>query len=291
MTLEQLIDFLRSDPDFSNNITFWKEIPAKEAVFDEFPAHLKAVLKEALHQKGIKKLYSHQVEALNAIEAGKHVVLVTPTASGKTLAYNLPVLNNVLENRESRAIYLFPTKALSQDQFKELHDLITLSESDIKTYTFDGDTPVTARKAIRRAGHIVITNPDMLHQGILPHHTIWVKLFENLKYVVIDEIHHYRGVFGSHLGNLIRRLKRIARFYGSEPQFICCSATIANPAELAEKIIEAPVQLIDRNGALSGKKHFILYNPPVINKELGIRRSVITEISRLPRRCTFRRKR
>ncbi len=281
MTLEQLIDFFRSDPEFSNNITAWQEIPEQAAVFGEFPTHLKSILVESLQQRGIKKLYSHQSEAFQAIEEGKHVVLVTPTASGKTLAYNLPVLNKVLNDPESRAIYLFPTKALSQDQFKELHELITLTKSDIKTYTFDGDTPVTARKAIRRAGHIVITNPDMLHQGILPHHTIWVKLFENLNYVVIDEIHHYRGVFGSHLGNLIRRLKRIARFYGSNPQFFCCSATIANPAELAQKIIEEPVQLIDKNGAPSGKKHFVLYNPPVINKELGIRRSVVTEVRQL----------
>ena len=187
MTLEQLIDFFRSDPEFSNNITAWQEIPEQAAVFGEFPTHLKSILVESLQQRGIKKLYSHQSEALQAIEEGKHVVLVTPTASGKTLAYNLPVLNKVLNDPESRAIYLFPTKALSQDQFKELHELITLTKSDIKTYTFDGDTPVTARKAIRRAGHIVITNPDMLHQGILPHHTIWVKLFENLNYVVIDE--------------------------------------------------------------------------------------------------------
>ncbi|RMI25835.1 MAG: DUF1998 domain-containing protein, partial [Calditrichaeota bacterium] len=163
------------------------------------------------------------------------------------------------------------------------HDLIGILGIDIRTFTFDGDTPVSARKAIRRAGHIVITNPDMLHQGILPHHTIWLKLFENLRYVVIDELHYYRGVFGSHLANVIRRLKRIARFYGSTPQFICCSATIANPRELAERIIEEPVELVDRNGAPRGRKHFVFYNPPLVNKELGIRRSVINEVSRIAR--------
>ncbi len=281
MTLEQLIDFLKSNRDIAQNITSWREIPARPAIYAEFPEGLNSRLVSALEQRGIRKLYSHQAEAYRIITRGEHVVLVTPTASGKTLAYNLPVLNHILAEPEVRAVYLFPTKALSQDQFKELHDLITIMQADIRTYTFDGDTPVTARKAIRRAGHIVITNPDMLHQGILPHHTLWVKLFENLKYVVIDEIHHYRGVFGSHLGNLIRRLKRVAAFYGSHPQFIACSATIANPAELAHKIIEEPVTLLDQSGAPAGKKHFLLYNPPIINRELGIRRSVVTEVRQL----------
>jgi DEAD/DEAH box helicase domain-containing protein len=281
MTLEQLIDFLKTDPEISKNITIWKEVPASPGNYVDFPKQLHPLLTDALQKRGITKLYSHQLEAYQALQEKKNVALVTPTASGKTLAYNLPVLNTILEQADSRAIYLFPTKALSQDQLNELHDLITMTNQDIRTYTFDGDTPVTARKAIRRSGHIVITNPDMLHQGILPHHTIWVKLFENLKFVVIDEIHHYRGVFGSHLANLIRRLKRIAKFYGSSPQFICCSATIANPLELAGRIIAEPVYLIDKSGAPSGKKHFVFYNPPVINRELGIRRSVINEIRQL----------
>ncbi|HFE64401.1 MAG TPA: DEAD/DEAH box helicase [Caldithrix sp.] len=281
MTLEQLIDFLKSDPRIARNITHWEEIPAREAHYSDFPATVHPKLFAALKLSGIQKPYSHQAEAFRAIQEGKNIVLVTPTASGKTLAYNLPVLNRVLSEPDSRAIYLFPTKALSQDQLKELHNLITLMEADIRTYTFDGDTPVSARKAIRRSGHIVITNPDMLHKGILPHHTIWTKLFENLRYVVIDEIHYYRGVVGSHLANLIRRLKRIARFYHSQPQFICCSATIANPAELAQKIIEEPVELIDKNGAPSGKKHFVFYNPPIVNRELGIRRSVVSEVRSL----------
>lgn len=211
-------------------------------------------------------------------------MIVTPTASGKTLCYNLPVVNTILEKPETKALYIFPTKALSQDQVAELHQLVTDLDADIKTYTFDGDTPRSARAAIRTAGHIVVTNPDMLHTGILPHHTRWIKLFENLRFVVIDEIHHYRGVFGSHLANVIRRLKRICRFYGSNPQFVCCSATIANPLELTCKIIEEEAVLVDNNGAPTGEKHFILYNPPVINKELGIRKSYIKETRRLAER-------
>jgi DEAD/DEAH box helicase domain-containing protein len=191
------------------------------------------------------------------------------------------VLNAIIENPQARALYLFPTKALSQDQVAELYEVVTrlspLIPFDLKTYTFDGDTPQSARQAIRSSGHIVVTNPDMLHQGILPHHTKWIKLFENLRYVVIDELHNYRGVFGSHLANVIRRLRRIAAFYGKQPQFICCSATIANPKELAEQITESEVELVDNNGAPRGEKHFILYNPPVVNRELGIRKSSVKE--------------
>ena len=200
-------------------------------------------------------------------------MVVTPTASGKTICYNVPVLNAMLADETARALYLFPTKALSQDQVSELHSVVDTLGVDIKTHTYDGDTPQTARKAIRDAGHIVVTNPDMLHTGILPHHTRWFRLFENLQYVVIDELHVYRGVFGSHVANVMRRLKRICRYYGSDPHFIFCSATIANPAELAERIIGAPVTLVDSNGAPRGKKHVILYNPPVVNKQLGLRAS------------------
>ncbi len=283
MNLEQLLDYLKQQNRFMTNVTHWETLPEKAAEYREFPSSVDPRIVEALAEKGIKRLYSHQAEAVEQASAGRNIVLVTPTASGKTLGYNLPVLNRILSDPETRALYLFPTKALSQDQYSELHDLVTRLEIDIRTYTFDGDTPVSARQAIRRAGHIVITNPDMLHQGILPHHAIWLKLFENLRYVVIDELHTYRGVFGSHMANLIRRLKRIANFYGSRPVFICCSATIANPKELAEKIVEDQVVLIDKNGAPRGRKHFILYNPPLVNRELGIRASVIKEVSRLSR--------
>lgn len=259
------------------NVTHWQHQPARAAQFSDFPDCISPALQNALRKRGIKKLYSHQNDAVEHAIAGKNVVIVTPTASGKTLCYNIPVLNSILKDPESRALYFFPTKALSQDQMHEIHDVVSDMGVDIKVFTFDGDTPPSARKAIRSAGHIVVSNPDMLHQGILPHHTLWVKLFENLKYVVIDEIHHYRGVFGSHLANVVRRLRRICRFYGSDPVFICCSATIANPQDFSEKIIEAPVQLVDNDGAPKGEKHFIFYNPPVVNAELGIRASSIKE--------------
>ena len=233
------------------------------------------MIKEAFQKEGIEHLYSHQADAIEAVQSGKDVVVVTPTASGKTLCYNLPVLNTKLSIPFSKAFYLFPTKALSQDQMVELQKLIERIGEPVTTFTYDGDTPQDARQAIRSKGDIVITNPDMLHTGILPHHTKWVSFFQNLKFVVIDELHTYRGVFGSHMTNVLRRLDRICRFYGSKPQFICCSATIANPKELAEKLLEREVFLVDQTGAPSSEKIFIFYNPPVVNKELGIRRSHI----------------
>jgi len=284
MNLLQLIDWLERSSEFRGHVTHWEEMPAQPAEFTGFPERLDPRLLDALQSRGIEKLYTHQAAAIHEILAGNHTVVVTPTASGKTLCYNLPVLDAVLENTENRALYLFPTKALSQDQVSELHDLVEILGVDIKTYTFDGDTPVSARRAIRMVGHIVVTNPDMLHQGILPHHTKWVKLFENLKYVVIDEVHSYRGVFGSHLVNLIRRLKRICRFYDSSPQFIGCSATIANPQELFQNLIEDQAVLIDNNGAPRSEKHFIFYNPPVVNPELGIRKSAVKEVRSIARR-------
>lgn len=283
MNLDQLLDYLKTRSEFMENVVHWEVLPEKVAEYRDFPEGMDTRLVNALQEEGIDRLYSHQEESFRLTNEGKNVVLVTPTASGKTLGYNLPVLQEILRDDAARALYLFPTKALSHDQYSGLHELISHLEMDIKTYTFDGDTPVSARKAIRRAGHIVMTNPDMLHSGILPHHTIWLKLFENLRYVIIDEIHAYRGVFGSHLANVIRRLKRIARFYGSEPKFICCSATIANPAEMAGKIIGEQVELIDNNGAPRGRKHFIFYNPPIVNAELGIRRSVVGEVNRMSR--------
>jgi DEAD/DEAH box helicase domain-containing protein len=281
MNLEQMLDYFKASEKITRNVTSWVELPAREAVFADFPDFIDGRIKAALERRGVHRLYSHQASAISAIHEGNSVVVVTPTASGKTMCYNVPVLNAILKDEASRALFLFPTKALSQDQTSELHELITEAGVDVKTFTYDGDTPQSARKAIRQAGHIVVTNPDMLHSGILPHHTKWTKLFENLKYIVIDEVHHYRGVFGSHLANTIRRLKRICDFYGSKPQFICCSATIANPAELASRITGADVRLIDNNGAPSCKKHIIFYNPPIVNKELGIRRSSMLEAESL----------
>jgi DEAD/DEAH box helicase domain-containing protein len=281
MTLEQLLDFLRNDPELSENISTWKTYPPKPAVYADYPAGIDSRIVSTLKAKGVEQLYSHQATAIQAALDGDDLVVVTPTASGKTLCYNVPVINQILKSPESRALYLFPTKALSQDQLSELYDLIQKLDVDIKTYTFDGDTPQTARRLIRSAGHIVVTNPDMLHSGILPHHTKWIKLFENLKYVVIDEVHQYRGVFGSHLANVIKRLQRICKFYGSNPKFICCSATIANPDDLARRIIGRPIRKIDNNGAPSGAKHFLVYNPPVVNKQLGIRKSSMNEAAHL----------
>lgn len=281
MNLEQMLERIRSSQDMMKNITAWVEVPAKEAVYADFPDFLDERIVKALERRGVRKLYSHQASAIQAVHDGDSIVVVTPTASGKTMCYNIPVMDAILKDESSRALFIFPTKALSQDQTAELHELITEAGVDVKTYTYDGDTPQSARKAIRQAGHIVVTNPDMLHSGILPHHTKWTKLFENLKFVVIDEVHHYRGVFGSHLANVMRRLRRICDFYGSNPQFICCSATIANPVELASKIVGREVRLIDNNGAPSAAKHIIFYNPPVINKELGIRKSSMLEAERI----------
>lgn len=280
-SIQELIQLILKTPAIMENVTHWHTIPAKEGVYSEIPAEVHPSLKDALRQKGISHLYIHQAMAYEAIQAGKNVLTVTPTASGKTLSYNLPVIDQILKNSATRALYLFPTKALASDQVSELHELVDFIGADIKTHTYDGDTPPNVRQVIRNAGHIVVTNPDMLHAAILPHHTKWMKLFENLRYVVIDEVHSYRGVFGSHVANVIRRLKRICRFYGSSPQFILASATIANPKEHAERLIEEEVSLIDQNGAPSGKKHFIFYNPPVVNQQLGIRKSSLLETRKL----------
>jgi DEAD/DEAH box helicase domain-containing protein len=254
---------------------------ARPGEFADIPNTLAPMLVQSLAARGIHRLYVHQAEALQAGDEGKNVVVVTPTASGKTLCYNLPVLNRILQEPGARAMYLFPTKALAEDQLHEFQAAVDAMGADIRAFTYDGDTPQDARKAIRERAHVVLTNPDMLHSGILPHHTKWAKCFENLRYVVIDELHYYRGVYGSHLANLLRRLKRICDFYGSSPLFICCSATIANPKELAEALTGTHFELIDRNGAPSGEKYMVFYNPPVVNRQLGIRRSYLQETRRI----------
>ncbi|MEO8288349.1 MAG: DEAD/DEAH box helicase [Chloroflexota bacterium] len=278
MNLTQLIDHMRTSPMFRERITYWYDSPARAAQTAPFPDWVDPHLIDVLRERGVQDLYTHQHDAVEAVQRGEHVVVVTPTASGKTLCYNLPVLNTILQDPNARALYLFPTKALAQDQLANLHSISTALEREIKTFTYDGDTPPAARKLVRTAGHVVISNPDMLHTGVLPHHTRWVRLFENLRYIVIDELHNYRGVFGSHVANVIRRLLRICEFYGSHPQFICASATIGNPRELAERVLGvSPITMIDNNGAPQGPKTFVFYNPPVINKELGIRRSALLE--------------
>ncbi len=270
---------LARDPE--SPIRAMRRTPARPAEYSEFPNAINADLRAVFAKRGIEKLYTHQAEAWQTLSDGKNAVVVTPTASGKTLCYNLPVLNRLIDEPGARALYLFPTKALSEDQLEELHGLIEAMGSNLCAFTYDGDTPQDARRAIRQRANIVLTNPDMLHTGILPHHTKWAKLFENLRYIVIDELHCYRGVYGSHLANIMRRLKRLCEFYGSKPQFIACSATIANPKELAESLIEAPFELINTNGAPAGEKVFICYNPPVVNRQLGIRRSYINETRRI----------
>jgi DEAD/DEAH box helicase domain-containing protein len=278
MNLTQLIDHMRHSPMFRERITAWRDVPARPARTEPFPDWVDPNLVRVLKSRGVANLFTHQRQAVDAVHVGEHVVVVTPTASGKTLCYNLPVLNTILEDPEARALYLFPTKALAQDQLANLHAIATSLERDIKTFTYDGDTSPTARRLVRTAGHVVISNPDMLHTGVLPHHTKWVRLFENLRYIVIDEVHNYRGIFGSHVANVMRRLLRICKFYGSNPQFILSSATIANPQELAERMTGvSPIRLVDDNGAPQGPKTFVFYNPPVVNKELGLRRSVLSE--------------
>jgi DEAD/DEAH box helicase domain-containing protein len=249
-----------------------------------WPEGLDPRLTNALRSRGVEALYTHQAQALEAIRARRNVCVVTPTASGKTLCYNLPVLDAVARDPTARSLYLFPTKALAADQLVELRALADAAELDLKTHTYDGDTPPNVRSVVRAAGQIVITNPDMLHAAILPHHTKWFKLFENLQFVVIDELHTYRGLFGSHVANVIRRLRRITRHYGADPVFICASATIANPRDLAERILEAPVELVDDNGAPSGRRHILVINPPVANEQLGIRGSALLTGQRVAER-------
>jgi DEAD/DEAH box helicase domain-containing protein len=272
-------------PDADAIVTATRRLPAVAATYAPFPAQADDRLKTALAARGIEQLYTHQAEAFEYALAGKNVVTITPTASGKTLCYNAPVLDAILKDPSSRALYLFPTKALAQDQLAELHALAELAMAhgapEIGVFTYDGDTPSDARRAIRGKAHVVLSNPDMLHSGILPHHPRWAKLFENLKFVVIDELHAYRGVFGSHLSNIMRRLQRVCRHYGSDPIFICSSATIANPRELAEGLTGRSFELIDRSGAPRGEKFFLFVNPPVVNAQLGIRRSYLTESRRV----------
>jgi DEAD/DEAH box helicase domain-containing protein len=255
--------------------------PAQPGEFVDMPAAVGMPLRQVLEGRGIRQLYSHQAEAFEALAAGRNTVIVTPTASGKTLCYNLPILNHLLAEPEIRAMYLFPTKALAEDQLHEFHSIVEDMGSGIRAFTYDGDTPQDARKQIRERANVVLTNPDMLHAGILPHHTKWAKLFENLRYIVIDELHSYRGVYGSHLANLLRRLARICAFYGSRPQFICSSATIANPKQLAEGLTGREFALIDHSGAPCGERYLVFYNPPVVNRQLGIRRGYLNETRRI----------
>jgi DEAD/DEAH box helicase domain-containing protein len=284
--LDRFTGGLPERPDSPDGwVTAVRRLPARAGDYVSFPDDLDGRLAAILRQRGIEQLYRHQAAAIESTLAGRNVVITTPTASGKTLCYNAPVLHTILRDPAARALYLFPTKALAQDQLAELHDisdqLSRASELEIGVFTYDGDTPQDARRAIRGRAHVVLSNPDMVHSGILPHHPRWAKLFENLRYVVIDELHAYRGVFGSHLTNVLRRLRRICQHYGSNPRFICSSATIANPRELAEALVEQPFDLVSESGAPRGEKFFLFVNPPVVNQQLGIRRSYLAETRRV----------
>src|SRR6058998_408925 len=280
MPLRELLDELLTSLETGPLIAAVRHFEARPAVFAPFPSSLDPRLVESLRSRGVQQLYSHQAQAFEIVSKGENLVVVTPTASGKTLCYNLPVLQALVQQPDSRVLYLFPTKALAQDQLAELTELAK-TLPDMRMFTYDGDTPQDARRSVRARANLVLTNPDMLHSGILPHHTKWVNLFQNLRYVVIDELHAYRGVFGSHLANVLRRLKRICRHYGSSPQFIMASATIANPRELAERLIGEGVEEVAESGAPAGEKVFLCYNPPVVNPELGIRAPYLGEAAKL----------
>jgi DEAD/DEAH box helicase domain-containing protein len=267
----ETLDRLLSEPEIKESIVVHRVIPEREAQVAPFPEWLDKRLVRGLHAQGIEMLYTHQAEALDALHDGKDIVVVTPTASGKSLCYGLPVLQAVADDPAARALFLFPTKALSQDQLASFRELADKADMNVVAGVYDGDTPGPIRTNIRTSGQVVVTNPDMLHSAILPHHTKWFQLFEQLRYIVVDETHTYRGIFGSHVANVLTRLLRLCAHYGSRPQVICCSATIGNPKELAETLTGREMTVIDRNGAPSGAKHVVILNPPIVDARTGVR--------------------
>ena len=281
LPLAEVIERLRSDPRYAGNVVRWSVLETQPAAWAGYPDWVHPELRQAFEAHKYGRLYTHQREAADLAHAGKNVCVVTPTASGKTLCYNLPVLDAMVRKTGARALYLFPTKALSQDQVAELNDVVARLPEGIRAHTYDGDTPASIRSVLRDTGEIIVTNPYMLHSGILPNHVKWTDLFQGLKYVVVDELHAYRGVFGSHVANVFRRLRRIARHYGADPIFLTCSATIRNPAEHAQRLLGVPVELVDRSGAPRGERHFVLYNPPVVNRDLGLRANALEEVRRV----------
>jgi DEAD/DEAH box helicase domain-containing protein len=279
--LESFFDRMRKAPDLGPNVVRWHREPAREGVTAEFPEWTPAAVRDAYRAAGIERLWSHQREAAEHAHAGRHVAVVTPTASGKTLCYNLPVLAAALGEPAGRALYLFPTKALSRDQLASFAELTRALPRKIAAGVFDGDTPPALRKSLRGGADVVFTNPYMLHAGILPHHLRWASLFRDLRYVVVDEMHTLTGVFGSHVANVIRRLRRICRHHGSNPTFVLCSATLANPGELAAALVGEKVEVVDRCGAPSPERHLVLFNPPVVDEASGARMSALDEARRI----------
>ena len=280
MSVTELLTGLRLNPDFMRQVTAWQRLPARAGSYAPLPDALLPALQMALQQAGLSQLYRHQAQAIDAALAAQNVVIATATASGKSLCYAVPVLQRLLARPHSAALYLFPTKALAHDQLADANRLIQAGNLPVTVHPYDGDVPASQRRQVRHTNSIVITNPDMLHAGILPYHTTWRAFFSNLQFIVIDEIHTYRGVFGSHVANVLRRLQRICRFYGSQPQFICCSATIANPLEHAQRLVEQPFTLVGeaQNGAPAAPKHVILYNPPLVDEALGLRQSLLLAV-------------
>jgi DEAD/DEAH box helicase domain-containing protein len=283
MDVDNFLEKLRRRPALRENVRHWITLEAREARHADAPPDLHPEVSATLLERGVRRLYTHQREAIDHVTAGRHVCVATPTASGKTLCYDVPVLDALAKGRASRALYLFPTKALSQDQVTELRDLSSGLSRAVRSGCYDGDTPPAERRALREDADVLVTNPYMLHTGILPNHPKWVSFFRDLRFVVLDEIHTYRGVFGSHMANVLRRLRRIARHYGSEPTFVTCSATIGNPEELATRLLGLPVEVVDESGAPAGKKHLLLYNPPVVHRDLGLRAAAAEEVRRLLR--------
>jgi DEAD/DEAH box helicase domain-containing protein len=281
--IKTILNRWRSQSTIAENVVEWRVLPSKIAEETDYPAELSPILASSLQHQGINTLYSHQVLAYEKVMQGENIAIVSGTASGKTLCYNLPVIDSLIKKPAIKALYLFPTKALAQDQLSHLQAFLNhLDDANLRrTHIYDGDTPQQVRATLRRDSTIIFTNPDMLHTGILPHHTGWKDFFSALGFVIIDEMHAYRGVFGSHVANVLRRLKRVCRFYGSQPQFILTSATIANPQALAERLIEKPVAVIDQDGSPHGERHFLVYNPPFIDRKFGIRQSSLMEGTQL----------
>ena len=281
MTPHEFVRYLNRQRGYRQQIVHVEHIPARAARYAGLTNGLPAVLQGALRQSGAERLYLHQARAINALRAGEHVMVSTSTASGKTLVYNVPVLESILADRRSRALYLFPTKALAQDQLRSLRQLTKDALHRLPFGTYDGDTPRGARRRLRQSASIILTNPDMLHLGILPNHTLWSKFLSNLKYIVIDEAHVYRGIFGSQVACTLRRLLRLCRFYGATPQFILCSATIANPAQHAERLSSVPAVVIDEDGSPQAAREFVLWNPPFLDAARTARRSANVEATAL----------
>ncbi len=303
MPLDRFFSELRTAPDIAPNIVRWHKEPAREAQVSDFPDWAPPAVRAAFAESGITTLWSHQREVADLAHAGRHVAVVTPTASGKTLCYNLPVLTALLGLRDvrvgggdeptdrgvgdvpddgpGRALYLFPTKALSRDQTAVFAKLVAGLPRPVRAGVYDGDTPPATRRSLRAAADVVVTNPYMLHAGILPHHLRWASLFRDLRYVVVDEMHTMTGVYGSNVGNVLRRLRRVCRHHGSDPTFLLSSATIANPGELAAGLIGAPVEVVSRSGAPSAERHLLLFNPPLVDEASGTRGSALEEARRL----------